>query len=94
MNGKLFIPYIDGLPLTLNVKGHRVMIASESRIQVEDDLEELGADQVRELEITNEDASALADLAHEIHGGVVVIPAGVSVSFMVKNLESELPWVH
>lgn len=94
MNGKLFIPYIDGLPLTLNVKGHRVMIASETRGQVEDDMEELGADQVRELEITNEDTTALADLAQEVHGGVVVVPKGVSLSFMVKNLESELPWVH
>lgn len=92
---KLFVPYTGNVPAALDIKGHRVLIISSQIEDIAKDLELVGGEEVREIELPDNDGTkVLADLAADINGGVVLTPPGVSPRDMIESLESELPWIH
>ena len=93
----LYVPYHGNQPAHLNIKGHRLLILASSEEDLKLDLDlfadEEGEAEVREFEFREDDSEALASLAASVSAGVVLPPAGMSISTVIENLESELPWV-
>ncbi len=93
----MFVPYIKGRPAALAINGHRVIIVSPDRESLEDGLALVGGDKVRKLRSGETEESqnvAMNRLARTIKGGVVVAPSDLEVEDVIRNLESELPWIH
>ena len=94
---KYFVPYTQDTPAAIEIKGHRLLLVSTDEGELLDDLDRIGGDRVREINLRDDSAeqtAALADLAATVNGGVVLTPPGVSVERMIQSLETELPWVH
>lgn len=94
---KFFVPYSDGAPLALNIKGHKVLIVTTDSEDMVEDLDALGGNEVLEIELPDGEvdySQVLADLAARINGGVVLAPPGVTPTAMIHDLEAELPWIH
>ena len=96
MKNRLFVPYQGAQPAAVDINGHRLIILSRSRRTLEDSLQVVGADNVRQLKAggTNEEEEAtLYKLAQEVQGGVVVAPHNAGMADVIRNLEAELPWI-
>jgi hypothetical protein len=94
---KVYVPYLNDLPATISVNGHRLVIVSKDSQILLKDLKVIGGDSVREISILDglqDEALALAQLATTIKGGVVMAPKTMRLSAMIKNLEKQLPWLH
>lgn len=89
-----FVPYLSDQPLTLHVKGHKLLICGTSYEDLYESLRFLGADELRAYNTTEEEDDALCSLAETINGGVILAPDGMEISSVLKNLEAELPWVN
>ncbi|MCB0310127.1 MAG: hypothetical protein KDD42_02760 [Bdellovibrionales bacterium] len=93
----VFIPYQGDHPAAVFVNGHRVIILAHSEDSFEPDLELIGADHLRCIELgdsAEEATSTLTELAEQVKGGVVVAPANVNLPEVLRSLELELPWLH
>lgn len=94
---KFFVPYIDDSPAAIDINGHRVLIVTSEPDDMIPDLEILGGEEIREVQIfedQDDESEELANLAATINGGVVLTPPGVRPRAMIENLEEELPWIH
>lgn len=89
----LYVPYHGNQPAHVNIKGHRLLILTASEEDLKSDLDLFGDVEVREFEMRDDDNEALASLAASVSAGVVLPPAGMSISSVIENLENELPWV-
>ncbi|MCB0322628.1 MAG: hypothetical protein KDD69_03610 [Bdellovibrionales bacterium] len=92
-----FVPYTRNVPAAIEIKGHKLLIVASEPEDIAADLQLIGADEIREIDLPGDEAQTtevLADLAAEVGGGVVLTPAGVSPSVMIHSLEQELPWIH
>ncbi len=92
-----FVPYTGKKPASVSINGHRLVILSSERDTIEDDLDLFGADRIKKVRLGGsevEQERALGKIARQVDGGVVIAPAGVGIRDVLKNLESELPWVH
>ncbi len=92
-----FVPYTGKKPASVSINGHRLVILSSERDAMEEELELLGADRIKKVRLGASDVEqerALGKLARQVDGGVVIAPAGVGIRDVLRNLESELPWVH
>jgi hypothetical protein len=91
-----FIPYFGKRPALLCINGHKLVILANDRDVLEDDLELLGADRLKSVkcgEREGEQDEMLGRIARQVDGGVVIAPSGVHLRDVIKNLESELPWL-
>lgn len=89
----LYVPYHGDHPVHVNIKGHRLLILTASEEDLKTDLELFDGADIREFEFREDDNQALAVLAASVSAGVVLPPAGMSISSVIENLEIELPWV-
>lgn len=89
----LYVPYQGDQPAHINIKGHRLLILTSSEEELKTDLDLFDGTDIREFEFGDDDSQALAKLAASVSAGVVLPPAGMSISSVIENLESELPWV-
>lgn len=92
-----FVPYTGKKPASVSINGHRLVILSAERDSIEDELDLFGADRVKKVRLgvsELEQERTLGKIARQVDGGVVIAPAGVGIRDVLKNLESELPWVH
>ena len=80
-------------PATVEVKGHRILLLAQSAEILEEDMEFLGGDGIAQLLFEDGKDQALADLASQIGGGVVVAPPGISIINMLHDLHEQLPWI-
>ena len=91
-----FVPYTGKKPALVCINGHRLVILSHEKDTLEEDLDLLGADRVKTVKVKgseSEQERLLGKIAREVDGGVVIAPAGVGLRDVIKNLESELPWL-
>ena len=91
---RFFIPYSENQPAAFTIKGHKILILAPDEIEVARRLESVGADEVREILLSDDDSNALADLAAAVNAGVVVTPPDMSLEKMISDLEDDLPWLH
>lgn len=90
------MPFAGKRPAALNINGHRLLILATSRGVFEDSLELVGADRVKKVRAGGshaENEEILNRLARSVDAGVVIAPAAVEVSQVIRNLEDQLPWV-
>lgn len=92
----VFVPYQGNHPAALLIKGHRFVILARDPGVLDDQLDLIGADNVREVQTSSPDEEdrVLCDLAEQIDGGIVVAPGDVELGEIIENLEGELPWLH
>jgi hypothetical protein len=91
-----FVPYTGKKPASVWINGHRLVILTHDKEMLEDDLDLLGADRVKKVRVSSTDAGQdkfLGKIARQVDAGVVIAPSGVDLRDVLKNLESELPWV-
>ncbi len=91
---QFYVPYIGKKLAPLVINGHRVLILAHDKEDF--DLERIGADRVMMVKSGDsqiEQEMFLGKLAARVGGGVVVAPPYSDISDVVKNLESELPWI-
>lgn len=91
-----FVPYVGKRPASLCINGHRLVILAHEKDTLEDDLDLLGADRLKKVKISDKGAEHekfLGKIARQVDGGVVIAPMGVDLRDIIKNLESELPWL-
>jgi hypothetical protein len=91
-----FVPYTGKKPASVIINGHRLVILSHDKAILEDDLELLGADRIKEISSGASDVDhekLLGKIAKQVDGGVVLAPSGVDLRDVLDNLKSELPWV-
>jgi hypothetical protein len=91
-----FIPYSGKKPASVVINGHRLVILSHDKAILEDDLDLLGADRIKEISSGTSDVEhdkLLGKIAKQVDGGVVLAPSGVELRDILNNLKSELPWV-
>lgn len=92
-----FVPYTGKKPASVCINGHRLVILTHDKDMLEEDLELLGADHIKKLRMSSsevEQEKVLGRIARQVDGGVVIAPSGVELKEVLKNLESELPWLH
>ena len=91
---RLFIPYSGENIAAVSIKGHRVIILSRRRDNLEEQLHLIGADRLRELrsDPRSED-NMLNSLAQEARGGLVIAPHEMQLGEVLSTLESQLSWV-
>jgi hypothetical protein len=92
-----FAPYVGKKPAALSINGHKLLIVARDRECLEQGLELVGGDSVKGFSAGSSAAErevVLERLAKKINGGVVIAPANVGVSDIIRNLEIELPWIH
>ena len=91
-----FVPYFGKRPASLCINGHRLVILAHDKEVLADDLELLGADRLKTVKHKDRDGvqeEFLGKIARQVDGGVVIAPSGVELREVIKNLESELPWL-
>jgi hypothetical protein len=91
-----FVPYTGKRPASVCINGHTLVILSHDKDLLEEDLDLLGADRVKKVRLgasESEQEKFLGKIARQVEGGVVIAPSGVDLREVLKNLESELPWV-
>ena len=91
-----FVPYIGKKPASVCINGHRLVILAHEKDMLEDDLDLQGADSVKKFKTKHsedEHEKLFGKIARQIDGGIVIAPEGVGLRDVLKNLESELPWL-
>ena len=91
-----FVPYSGSRPACVSINGHRVIILSPDRNALDECLDLLGADKVREVsggDSPQEQERLLLSLAQSVRGGVVVATGETDVQELVHELEYKLPWL-
>ncbi len=90
------MPYTGKRPAAVCINGHRLVILSHEKDILEEDLDLLGADRVKSVKMGQSEQDQekfLGKIARQVDGGVVIAPSGIGLRDVIKNLETELPWV-
>jgi hypothetical protein len=86
----LFVPYTGKKPALVCINGHRLVILTHEKDTLEEDLDLLGADRVKKVKVKGTDAEQ-----EQLFGKIArqIAPAGIGLRDVLKNLETELPWL-
>ncbi len=93
----MFAPYSGRKPKTVVINGNRVLIISPDREAIEERLVEFGGDKVKEISMGDTQHEAeftLMSLALKAKAPVIITPSEIELDDVLKNLETQLPWVH
>lgn len=99
MNGAMtcfYAPYNGKKPAALSINGHKIIVLAEDQASVSSALDVFGADSVKKLKVgetAREQRVLFEKLAKSVDGGVVIAPQNSNVLDMIRDLESELPWL-
>jgi hypothetical protein len=91
-----YVPYTGKKPAAVSINGHRLVILTHEKDTLEEDLDLLGADRVKSIKVGTADVDQeefLGKIARQVDGGVVIAPSGIGLRDVIKNLETELPWL-
>lgn len=91
-----FVPYTGKKPASVCINGHRLVILAPEKDMLEEELELLGADRIKKVKLGSSDLEQeefLGKIARQVDGGVVIAPSGVELKDVLRNLETELPWL-
>lgn len=92
-----YIPYHGKKPAAVVVNGHRLVIMSQDKECLQDELAILGADKVKKIksEMDVEENLPLIDrISKNAKAGIVFAPREAKITEVIKNLEEQLPWLH
>lgn len=92
-----FVPYSGKKPVSLNVNGHKLILLATDKESIESELPEVGGDRLKVFKVGESEVEKekfLTDFAFKNEAGVVIVPSEISPKDLLKNLESQLPWLH
>lgn len=92
----LFAPYNGTLPASVVINGHKLIILSQDKQELEDNLGLVGGEHIEPIPSSasvEEQDKILYHLAEAIQGGIVIAPAEEKIEEVIRNLETQLPWV-
>jgi C-terminal processing protease CtpA/Prc len=93
---KIFVPYKGKKPVPVVINGHKLLILSREREDLEESLKIVGGTDIKsfdEGDTQEEQDFLLNKLSQMVKGGVVVAPSDVKVPEIIRNLQEQLPWV-
>lgn len=93
---RYFFPYLQDRPAILSINGHRLVVVSSDRSEIEDSLPRFGADTVsftEDWESKEDSQSALHEIADAVDAGIVIAPEDTPLAELLEDLEEELPWI-
>ena len=91
---RLFIPFLNNSPLTLSIKGHRLLIVSTDKEDCSNYQKQYENCIIKEYEILEEnEEDFFQELTQQYDTGIVVAPIGADMQTVIDSLEHELPWV-
>jgi hypothetical protein len=95
MNTPIYVPYRGKRAKTIKVKGHRLLVLAREPEILEEGLELLGANWVRQFDAYDEQEFAvkIERLAIKHRAGVVFADGDYSLDVIIDRLRTELPWV-
>ena len=73
-----------------------MLILARDQNIFDDKLDQFGADRLKKVKIENpaeESSPELEKLARSVNGGVVIAPQDLELGDLIKNLETQLPWL-
>jgi hypothetical protein len=92
-----YVPYIGKKPASVTIKGHKLVILSQDRDAIEDELNSLGGDRIKTIKAGGskvDQERVIGKIAEQVDGGVVIAPNDVELRDVIRKLEDELPWLH
>ncbi|WKZ56416.1 MAG: hypothetical protein QY326_06700 [Bdellovibrionota bacterium] len=93
---QFYVPYSGKRPAALSINGHRLLILASDPTIMEGELEVFGADHVKRIDggaSKQEESKLIERLSRDAKAGVVIAPADIGLSELLRNLEHELPWL-
>jgi hypothetical protein len=93
---KFYIPCQGRKPAPLEINGHRLLLLSRDPELLEEALDTIGADRVKEVKVRDgEDAEVelFTKLSSQNGAGVLVISPELSFSELQDSLHHNLPWL-
>lgn len=93
---QLYVPYKGEAPAFMTINGHRLVLISKDKDELQANLDLFGADKLTTVDggdSQEEQDHSLCRLAEKVEGGVVIAPPEVGLKDIIKNLEEQLPWV-
>jgi hypothetical protein len=91
-----FVPYAGSRPAATNINGHKLLILSQEASVFDENLEAIGADHVKQVRVgesKEEEERVLTKIAKSVQAGLVIAPSEVGVVDVIRNLETQLPWI-
>ena len=91
-----YVPYSGKSPVAMSVNGHKLLILSNDKEVLTDSLDLLGADRVRKIvggSTKADQEKVLSKIARSINADLVIAPREVGIGEVIRNLESQLPWI-
>jgi hypothetical protein len=94
----VYVPYSGKRPSTVTVNGHKVLILSGEKEDIEEYLEDLGGTRIRTIEVdympdSDKMKVLLEGIAKTSKAHVVLAPDGIHIPAILKQLEVDLPWI-
>jgi hypothetical protein len=93
---RFYVPYAGRKPASLSINGHRLVLVALDADSAEDSMELSGADRVKKLEVGTsqaEQSEQLDAVARKAKSGVVLVPPEAEIDEVIRNLETQLPWL-
>lgn len=93
----LFVPYSGSNPAAVTINGHKLLILSRDKDELERNLDLINADHLLEIEggeSAEEQDELLYKLGQTIQGGIIIAPSEARMEEVLESLKSQLPWVH
>jgi hypothetical protein len=93
---KFYIPFHGKKPAKLEINGHRLMLLSRDPELLEDALESVGADAVKEVKVGDGEKAEVeffTKLSEKNQAGVLVVSSDLTFSDLQFSLHQNLPWV-
>lgn len=91
---RIFVPYSGEDPAAIEINGHRLLIVASNEDDLDQNEELLGSDEIKEFDLPEADEPAtFAQLAQQVHGGIVMTPPGIDLETLIEHLARELPWL-
>ncbi len=91
-----FVPYVGKRPAATLINGHKLLILAQEESVFAENLNLLGADRVKKVRFGDskeEEQLKLTKIAKSVNAGLVIAPSEIGVEDVIKNLESQLPWI-
>ena len=91
-----FVPYAGKRPAATLINGHKLLILAQEKAVFDERLELLGADRVKRVRggrTREEEEVILTKIAKSVRANLVIAPNEVGVEDVIRNLESQLPWI-
>jgi hypothetical protein len=88
----IYVPLHNNKPATFEINGHRFLVLSQDKEELEDHLSDFGGETVKKL-IIDSTEDAIRQLEKKTSAKVLCSPPEIELSLFLEGLRVSLPWV-